>query len=90
MADNHEDIVNPLEPNIDFSKENDDLFLEQEPSQPGRKFTRSGKAYSVTQVFPKKTLLKKTKPVPSFETCLKSMTLHQALACRKAEIFQMS
>ena len=86
MADIQEDRVNPVEPNIDFSKENDNLFLEQELSQPGRKFTRSEKAYTVTQVSSKKTLLKKTKQ-PSFETCLKSMTLHQTIACRKAEFF---
>ena len=80
MADIQEDTANPVEPNIDFTKKNDDLFLENEPSQEGRKFTRSGKSYTVT-IFPKKT------KQPSFETCLKSMTLHQAIACRKAEKF---
>ena len=38
----HEDSTNTIKHNIDFSKENDDLFLDYEPTQPGR----SGKNYS--------------------------------------------
>ena len=76
----------PLSPTSTLPRKMTTFFFEQEPSQQGRKFTRSGKAYTVTQVSSKKTLLKKTKQ-PSFETCLKSMTLHQAIACRKAEQF---
>ena len=69
--------------NLDAINKDDDPFLGFQPTQQGRKFTRSGKAYN-TSAFPKK-ILKKTKPAASFSQCLKSITLHQAIACRKAE-----
>ena len=62
-ADKPEEITNTLDA-IDFSKEDDDPLLGFEPTQPGRKCTRSGKAYK-TSVFPKK-ILKKTRPSASF------------------------
>ena len=69
MADKPEESANNLDA-IDFSKEDDDPFLGLEPTQQGRKFTRSGKAYN-TSAFPKK-ILKKTKPAASFSQCLKA------------------
>ena len=69
---------------MDFSEEvDDDPSLGLEPTQQGRKFTRSGKSYT-TSVFPKK-IMKKTKPAASFSQCIKTITLGQAIACRKAE-----
>ena len=44
MAHNHDDVdTDPLDPSIDFNKEEDELFIDQEPSQPSRKYTKSRK-----------------------------------------------